>query len=351
MDNIAFFIELFGYCLISFAVFLLLEKPFIKFMREQKYVQKIREKTVDGKVAKVFRALHLKKEGTPTMGGILIWITVLLVIIFSRSLSFFGVIEQSLLQRGEVYIPLFTLITVGVLGAIDDWWNVKEIGGKKGIDYAPKMSFLFAFALVAAVWFYFQLAYTDFRVPLIETFNLGIWIFPVIIFVILATANAVNITDGLDGLAGGILIQNYAVFGSIAFLREQYFLAIFCGLIIACLFAFLWFNVPPAKFFMGDTGSLSLGATLAVIAAMTGTMAILLLTGFIFVIETLSVIIQLISKKFFKKKVFLIAPLHHHFEKIGWSEPQIVMRFWIINGLFAVIGFIILMLDNYSQLS
>lgn len=348
MNNIAFFLELFGYCLLAFSIFLILEVPFINFMKKMHCVQKIREKTVDGKVAEIFRALHLKKQGTPTMGGVLIWATVLIIILFSRFLSFTGAIDQSLLQRGEVYIPLFTLITVGVLGAIDDWWNIKEIGGKKGIDYGPKITFLFVFATASALWFYFKLGYTDLNIPLIKTFNLGLWIFPLIIFIIVATANAVNITDGLDGLAGGILIQNFAVFGAFAFLREQYFLAIFCGIIISCLFAFLWFNVPPAKFFMGDTGALSLGATLAVIAAMTGTIAILPMVGFIFVIETLSVIIQLISKKFFKRKVFLIAPLHHHFEKLGWSESQIVMRFWIVNGLFALIGFIILLLDQYS---
>lgn len=349
MTYLAFFLQFFGYALLGFLIFLTLEAPFIRLVRKYQFVQKIRERTVDGKIAKIFRALHLKKQGTPTMGGVLIFLSVLLVVLFSRALSFFGYIEQSLLQRGEVYIPLFTLIAVGILGAFDDWWNVREIGKKKGIEAGPKFFFLTVFALISAVWFYYKLGFTEFNIPLIAKFDLGFWLFPVLIFVIVGTANAVNITDGLDGLAGGILVQNFLVFGAIAFIGEKYFLAMFCGIIIACLFAFLWFNVPPAKFFMGDAGALSLGATLAIIAAMTGTMALLPIVGFIFVVEALSVIIQLTSKRFFGRKVFQIAPLHHHFEKIGWSESQIVMRFWIVNGFFATCGFIWQMIDTFPQ--
>jgi phospho-N-acetylmuramoyl-pentapeptide-transferase len=345
LSSIPFLLEFCGYAIIAFTFFLALEDPIIGLLRKKGFVQKIRSKTIDGQKATLFRKLHLKKQGTITAGGILIWLTVLLVILFSRVLSFFGIIEESLLQRGEVYLPLFTLVVVGALGFIDDWWNVREIGKKKGIEAGPKMFFLFIFALLGAFWFYFKLEYTSISIPLLGTFDIGVWVFPIFIFVVLATSNAVNITDGLDGLAGGILIQSYGIFAALSYIRGHEFLAIFCGIIIACLLAFLWFNVPPAKFFMGDTGSLALGATLAVIAAMTDTLIILPVIGFIFVVEAASVIIQLFSKKVFKKKVFKIAPIHHHFEKIGWSEPQIVMRFWLINALFAVLGFIFELVD------
>lgn len=341
MTHIPFLLSFFTYSTIGFAIFLILEKPLIHLLRRLGLAKQIRKKAVDGKVAKLFRALHLKKEGTITGGGIIIWITVLIVIFFSHILNFFGVISQSLFQRGQVYLPLFTLVTVGILGFIDDFWNAQGIGKKKGIDAGPKFFFLFLFAFLGAFWFYFKLEYSQITIPFIGTYELGILAFFLFIFVVVATANAVNITDGLDGLAGGILIQNFGVFAILSFVRGQFFLAIFCGIIIACLVAFLWFNIPPAKFFMGDTGALSLGATLAVIAAMTDTIAILPIIGFVFVVETLSVILQLASKKFFKKKIFLIAPIHHHFEKLGWSEPQIVMRFWIINGIFASVGFIV----------
>jgi phospho-N-acetylmuramoyl-pentapeptide-transferase len=165
---------------------------------------------------------------------------------------------------------------------------------------------------------------------------------PLYIFIIVGTANAVNITDGLDGLAGGLLITSFAAMGALSFFLEHQFLALFCGTIVAALFGFLWFNVPPAKFFMGDSGSLPLGATLGVIAMMIDAVAILPFIGMIFMLETISVIIQLTSKKIRNgKKIFHSAPVHHHFEAIGWTEPQIVMRFWIIGGAMAILGLII----------
>jgi phospho-N-acetylmuramoyl-pentapeptide-transferase len=159
--------------------------------------------------------------------------------------------------------------------------------------------------------------------------------------VIVSTANAVNITDGLDGLAGGLLILAFGGFSAIAYMKGLMALTAFLFVIIGSLTAFLWYNIAPAKFFMGDTGALSLGATLGVIAMMTNSVIVLPLIGFVFVIETLSCILQLLSKKFVKKKIFLITPLHHHFEAIGWTEGNVVMRFWIIGGIFTVMGIII----------
>jgi phospho-N-acetylmuramoyl-pentapeptide-transferase len=345
-EVLPFLIPLFFYGLATFLVFLFFQPIYYDLATRLHIQQEIREHTSDGRKADVYRKFHLKKAGTPTGGGILIWGSVLIVILYSRLLSYTGLIDQSLLQRGEVYLPLFSLVVMGLFGAIDDFWNARKIGKKRGIEATPKMLFLTLFALLGALWFYYQLEYTQITVPGMGLIEIGLWAIPLYIFIIVGTANAVNVTDGLDGLAGGLSIIAFTAYGVLAYFREHEFLALFCGLVAIALFAFLWFNVPPAKFFMGDSGSLALGASLGVIAMMIDAVLILPIIGFIFVIETLSVIIQLTSKKFRNgKKVFRSAPIHHHFEAIGWGESQIVMRFWIIGAAMAVLGLIIGLLE------
>lgn len=351
MTHIPFLLELFGYSFLGFVIALLLTPHFIALLRKWKIGKNIREESMDGKSAAIFRSLHLKKSGTPTMGGLLIWGTVLLIILFSRFLSYIGVVDQSLLQRGEVYLPLFTLVSMGILGAIDDYLNVRGVGAKKGMEALPKIALTFTFAVAGALWFSLRLEYSSIHLPGIGDFDIGLWYIPLFILVIVATANAVNFTDGLDGLAGGLLIIAYSVFVAVAYAKGHPFLAGFCGVIIGALLAFLWHNIPPAKFFMGDTGSFALGATLGVIAMMIDAVAILPLVGFIFVIEGASSLLQILSKKFRNgKKIFKVAPLHHHFEACGWTESQVVMRFWIIGALFAVIGLIIGLIGMGEQI-
>lgn len=314
---------------------------YIYFLVKNKLGKNIRVEASGGGMAELFRALHLKKEGTPTMGGILIWGTVLFVTLASRGLSFYGLIPKSLLDRGEVYLPLFTLVTMGVLGAVDDYLNIRE-SKHKGLHVHPKMFFILLFSLIGALWFYFKLDYTAITIPFYGSFEMDWWYIPLFMFMVSATSNAVNITDGLDGLAGGLLIMAFGGFGLLAFMSGLYALSTFCAVVIGALLAFLWHNVPPAKFYMGDTGALALGATLGVIAMMTDSVFVLPIIGLVFVIETLSVIIQITSKKLRNgKKVFHIAPIHHHFEHIGWTESQIVMRAWIVGGFFTGIGIIL----------
>jgi len=314
---------------------------YLKLANKLKLGKQIRDESVDGKVAKFFKALHAKKSGTPTMGGIAMWGSVVIIVLFSRFLALVGILPQSLLSRGQVYLPIFTLVAVGILGAVDDFFNIKQIGGNKGIKAKPKFLLLVLFAVMGAIWFYYKLGFSAIHIPRLGDFEIGMWYIPLFILVIVSTANAVNITDGLDGLAGGLLILAFGAFAAIAYAKGFIILAIFCGVIIGSLMAFLWHNVPPALFYMGDTGSLAYGATLGVIAMMIDSMVVLLIVGFVFIVETLSVIIQLVSKKYFKKKVFLIAPLHHHFEKKGWGEAKITMRLWIIGGMAGVVGTII----------
>jgi len=341
MEHVPHLISVFSWSTIAFLLTLLFTPLYLKMAAKFKLGKQIRDTAMTGEKAEFFHEMHAKKIGTPTMGGVIMWGSVLLTVLFSRLLAYLGLIPKSLLDRGEVYLPLFTLVAVGILGAVDDVFNVREIGGIKGIRARPKFLLLTLFAVLGAWWFYYKLGFSSIHIPRFGDFNIGWWYIPLFILVITSTANAVNITDGLDGLAGGLLILAFTTFGVIAYVKGLMILAVFCGVLIGSLLAFLWNNVPPALFYMGDTGALAYGATLGVMAMMTNSVVVLLFVGAIFIIETLSVIIQVFSKKVFKRKVFLVAPLHHHFEKKGWGESKITMRFWIIGAMFGAIGLII----------
>jgi phospho-N-acetylmuramoyl-pentapeptide-transferase len=212
---------------------------------------------------------------------------------------------------------------------------------KKGIPVTPKFLMLLALSLVGAWWFTAKLGYSTVHIPLYGDFFLGAFYPVLFVLVFIASGHAVNITDGLDGLASGLLIMSYAVFGAIAYQQGLLLLATYCGVIVGALTAFLWYNVNPAQFFMGDLGSLALGSGLGVIALLTDSLVPLVFVSVIYILETLSVIIQLTSKKLRNgKKVFHIAPIHHHFEKVGWPETMVVMRFWIIGAVGSVFGLI-----------
>jgi phospho-N-acetylmuramoyl-pentapeptide-transferase len=201
-------------------------------------------------------------------------------------------------------------------------------------------------AVVGAWWFYDKLNWTIFHVPFFGNFEIGLWYIPIFIFIIVATSFSVNETDGLDGLAGGTLLFAFSAYSVIAFALGRYELATFCGVIIGALSAFLWFNIPPARFYLGDTGAMSLGVTLGIIAMLTNSSLLLGVIGIVFVIESASVIVQLWSKKFRGKKVFLSAPIHNHLQASGWSEAKIVMRFWVVSAIGTILGLVIFLLDR-----
>lgn len=325
---------------LAFGLAFLLARPFINFLIRFKLGKNIRTEASGGGKAELYNALHQKKAGTPTMGGVLIWGTVLVVVFFSRVLSYFGVFEHSLVNRNETYLPLVTLAAVAVLGLIDDYLNIKG-WGKKGLSVKPKFLWLILFALLGAWWFYFKLGYNEIHVPGVGDFFIGWWYIPLFIFIITGAANSVNFTDGLDGLAGGLTIIAFGTYSALAYAHGLLILSALCAVIAGASLAFLWFNIPPARFYMGDTGALALGATLGVIAMLTNTVLILPFIAFVFVIETLSVIVQITSKKLLHKKVFHIAPLHHHYEHLGMPEFQVVMRFWILGGIAATLGLVL----------
>lgn len=334
---------IFGSMTLTFLLVAGLAQAFYQLLIKLGIRKQIRQETLDGKTATLFRKLHMKKSGTPTMGGILIWGAVLVVVMISPLLVDMDITQFSLINRNETYLPLFALVTTAILGAIDDYMNIKSIGKGKGLSGKFKMAWLTLFALLGGLWFYFKLGYTTIHIPPFGDIAIGWWYIPIFMLVIIASANAVNITDGLDGLAAGLLIIAFGALGIIAYLHGLVILSALCAVIVGATLSFLWFNIPPALFYMGDTGSLALGATMGVIAMMTDSVILLPFIAFIFIIETLSVIIQLASKKFFGKKVFHIAPIHHHFEHIGWPEFRVTMRFWIAGAFIAGLGLLIQM--------
>ena len=294
----------------------------------------------------LFSKMHAAKAGTPTMGGILVWgTTVFLGVVFwilDRGFSFEWAHYLNFLTRKETLLPLGAFIGASLVGLADDWLEIKKLGAnQQGFRFRFKV---FLYAIVAAIgawWFYFKLGFDSVNIPFVGNFHLG-WLFiPFFILVVIGTSFSVNETDGLDGLAGGTLMIAFLAYGLIAYFQGRDNLAAFIGVICGSLLAFLWFNVNPARFFMGDTGSMGLGVLLAIVAFLTNSIVLLILIGFIFLVEGLSPLVQMFSKKFFKKKVFLSSPLHHHLEALGWSEPKIVMRFWIIAAVTGLVGIII----------
>ena len=277
------------------------------------------------------------------MWGGVILITVAILVILSIFLQAFSKelwfdLNYSLLNRKETYLALFTLFAVWAIGLVDDYLNIREIGRTKGLSARVKLILLFLFSALGAYWFYFKLGYTDITVPFLGNISLGILYIPLFVLIIATMANSVNITDGLDGLAGGLLLFNYALYAFITYDQGLNILSALCLIICGSLIGFLWWNIKPAKFIMWDIGSLSLGATLAIMAMMTDTLIVLLITSAPFWLELISVIIQITSKKCRKgKKVFRIAPFHHHLEAIGWDEETIVMKFWLVGMILTVV--------------
>ena len=332
---------------LSFVIAILWTPALTHFLYKYKIGVKIKKTSVDGQKAPIYHGLHKDKSGTPSMGGALVWMTVLFLAVFMYFVTpFFSakiITRLDFLSRSQTWLPFFALISAAILGAFDDIFSVRGWGTNKGggIRFLYRFGWLVAIAIAGALWFYFKLDYSSVHIPGIGDLELNLWYIPFFVFVVLATAFSSNITDGLDGLNGGILLIAYAAFGVIAFAQNKIDLAAFCAAIGGALLAFLWFNIYPARFFMGDTGAVSLGATLAVIAMLTNSVLVLPIICLVYVVEAGSVIIQLTSKKLFGKKIFLSTPINHHFEALGWPETKVTMRAWILTGVTAGIGLII----------
>ena len=327
---------------ISFAVAIVFTPALTYFLYKYKIGKQIRS----DKNTPVFISLHKKKEGTPTMGGLLIWIVVTILAVLFWFLSTFtnsAVLKNmNFLDRAQTFLPIGTLVLAGLVGALDDIMGVFKVGPKGGGLGIKERILLYTFvAVIGAYWFYFKLDWDMVHIPAVGDFFIGIWYIPLFVFIIVATSFSLNETDGLDGLAGGVVLPAFGVFAAISFAQGKVELSMFCAAIVGTLLAFLWFNVHPAKFYMGDTGAMSLGITLGTVAMLTNSFLILPFVCFILVVESLSVIIQTASKKLRHKKIFISTPIHHHFEALGWPECKVTMRFWITAWVMAIVGLVI----------
>jgi phospho-N-acetylmuramoyl-pentapeptide-transferase len=347
MTKLAFdVIKIFTLTTVSSALGVLLTPILTHFLYKYKLWRKnFRQKSIDGKEIPVFLKFHKEKEvSTPRFGGLIIWLTTIFVtlIFYFISLLFpqnFWAQKLNFFSRNQTWLPLFGLVSAGLIGILDDFLQVKGKGKyvALGLTFWQRFAIVFLIGLIGGLWFHFKLGWETIHVPGNGDIKIGSLYIPFFILVILACWSG-GVIDGLDGLAGGVFAIIFSAYGAIAFFRNQIDLASFCGVIVGSTLAFLWFNIPPARFYMGETGSLPLTVTLGIVAFFTDSVLVLPIIGGLLVIESGSVILQLLSKKVRKKKLFLAAPIHHHLEAKGWGQDKIVMRFWILGAVLAAIG-------------
>ncbi|MEN8097659.1 MAG: phospho-N-acetylmuramoyl-pentapeptide-transferase [Chloroflexota bacterium] len=314
---------------VAFVLAIIWASPFVRTLRLLRIGKRIR---IEGPQS------HFSKLGTPTMGGSLILATVLVVTVIANVVE---IVRQREIAEGIV-IPLAIMLAFGVLGAVDDWSGIrgKRKEEAEGLYVRTKFIWQGLIATAAAALLHWRLGLRGVAIPTIPVqLNMGLLYVPAAVFIIVGSSNAVNITDGLDGLAGLLLVAAFGAYGVISAMQDQMYLARFCFIVVGACFAFLWFNAHPAQVFMGDTGSLALGATLGVVALLSGQWLLLAIVAVVPVVELISVVMQV---GYFKltggKRIFKMAPLHHHFEMTGWSETQVVQRFAIVGFIAAMLG-------------
>lgn len=321
--------------LLGFCVSIALTPIYTYFAYKHKLWKRSRTHSTTGEELKIISKYRIIRT-VPLMAGLVIIVATTLVTLFLN------------LDRSQTWLPLAALIGGGIVGLLDDIINIMGKGGNVAGLRAPIKFMMITFVAAVASWFfYYKLGYDSIHLPFIGEFKLGLFIIPLFILAVVSTGNAVNISDGMDGLAGGLLISAYGAFGVIAALQGNYGIAAFCMTIVGTLLSYVWFNIPPARFFMGDVGSFSLGTALGVVAMLTDTLVLLPFIGLIFVLEAGSSLAQILSKKLFHKRIFIAAPFHHHLEASGWPKTKVTMRFWIIGQLCAIGGILLALLGGY----
>jgi phospho-N-acetylmuramoyl-pentapeptide-transferase len=328
---------------LAFFFALAIEPVWMRILK--KYFSRGKEVSKEG--TPVFNALHKKKEGTPTMGGFIIWFTVAVLTLFFwfLHLSADGFWSRvNFLTRSETYLPLAFLVLAGVVGMADD---IAGIFKRRGFGMKQRLALFTLVAALGGWWFVAKLGKDAINIPFAGDVIIGpVWYFVVFVFIMLATSFSADITDGLDGLVGGTFLSVFAALGAIAFDQGRMDMVAFIAAILGALIAFLWYNIYPARFFMGDTGVMALGFVAGATAMLLNVPLLLPFICVVFVIESGSDIIQYASKYFRHKKFFISAPIHHHFEALGWHETQITMRFWVINAVGAMVGVTLFLADS-----
>ncbi len=316
----------------AFLLAMLITPIYTFFAYKYKFWKKQRTTASTGEKLTVFNKLHADKfkRNIPAGAGIIFVISITVVTIIFN------------LDRGQTWLPLAALIGGAIVGLIDDIINVRGDGtGIAGLRSSIKFSMIVAIGVVLGWFFFAKLGFSSIHVPFIGDLALGWMIIPVFAFVVVATGNAVNISDGLDGLAGGLVSISFGSFGIIAVMQGNYMIAGFCFTVVGALLSYLWFNIFPARFFMTDIGSFSIGTALGVVAMLTNTLFLLPIIGILFVAEAGSSLLQIFSKKVFHRKIFISAPIHQHLMAKGWPETKVVMRFWVIADVAAFIGILL----------
>lgn len=324
----------------SFLVSMIITPIYTTAAYKGQWWKKARTDSWGGGAAKVYSKLHAAKHKRqiPTMAGIIFVATIALVTLCFN------------LNRGQTWLPLAAMVGAALVGLLDDIMNIRSSGkGVAGMQSTLKFTLYSLVAVIGGWWFFDKLDVTTLYLPGFGDVFVGWLIIPIFWFVVVATANSVNISDGLDGLAGGLLSSSFLAYAVISAIQGKYALAAFCVTVVGALLSYTWFNIHPARFFMGDVGSFALGTALGVIAMQTDTVYVLPVIGAVYVMETGSVIINRVSRKLrHGKKVFLSSPIHHHFEALGWPETKVTMRFWIIGQVAAVLGLIVFLLGRYT---
>lgn len=321
---------------ISFCIAMLLTPIYTYFAYKYKLWKRSRTHSTTGEELKVISSLRIKRT-IPLGAGIITLIAVTFVTLLLN------------LDRRETWLPLAALIGGGIVGLIDDIINIRGTGGTvAGLRPTIKFAMITGVGALCSLFFYYKLGFTTIHIPFVAaSVSLGWAIVPLFVLVIVSTSNAVNITDGMDGLAGGLLVSAFSAFGIIAAFQGNYGIAGFCMTVVGALLSYLWFNIPPARFIMGDVGSFGLGTALAVVAMLTDTLFLLPLICLVFVSETGSVLLQLVSKKILHRKIFIASPLHHHLEATGWPKTKVTMRLWVIGQVCAALSIILALTGGY----
>ncbi|HIA91586.1 TPA: phospho-N-acetylmuramoyl-pentapeptide-transferase [Candidatus Saccharibacteria bacterium] len=319
--------------LAGFVLALIFTPIYTNIAFKEKWWKRPRQDAMTGEKAVEFNKLHKAKHKRhiPTMAGLIfVFATVIITILFN-------------LDRAQTLLPLTALLGAAWVGLLDDIINLRGSKGVAGLTSKVKFALISLVALVGGAYFHYKLGYDAISIPFFESSLTigGIGIILLFTLVVVSTANAVNISDGLDGLSGGLLTSAFATYTAIALLQGNIGIAGFCATIVGTLQAYTWFNIYPARFFMGDVGSFSLGAALGVVAMLTGTVVLLPIIAGVFVLEAGSSLIQVLSKRYLGRKIFKVAPLHHHFEALGWPETKVTMRFWVVGQVFGLMGLVI----------
>lgn len=316
----------------AFLLSMVLTPVYTYFAYRYKFWKKQRSTSTLGEKLQIFTKLHQNKftRNIPTMAGI---IGVIAISVVTLGFNW---------DRAQTQLPLAALIGGAAVGLLDDIINIRGQGkGVAGLRSSLKFVMIILMSLVLGWFFYAKLGYTSIHVPFVGDWQVGVWIIAIFVLVVVSTGNAVNISDGLDGLAGGLLAVSFSVFGMIALLQGHLKIAGFCFTVVGALLSYLWFNIYPARFFMGDVGSFAFGTSLGVVAMLTNTLFLLPIIGMIFVIEAGSSLIQITAKRFFGRNIFISAPIHHHLEAKGWPETKVTMRFWVIACVAGFIGLLL----------